>query len=198
VVAHKPQEAAVPKMPEKVEDFTAPWETASGETEIDKARLKKYLFNLLHDKEKLQESVAAVTKERDDLKTAADAKSREGESEVDKLKRELEEARKSQGKAPEGEDLEVTKLRIALRKGLSESEVKRLIGANEKELEADADELLKSFGREGKGQQDGDDSDAGNPGRRAPRGRHNPGDPDPGAGMEVDVAKALDQIPRVR
>jgi len=40
---------------------------------------------------------------------------------------------------------ELARLRVAMRKGLTEAQAKRLIGATEEELEADADELLASF-----------------------------------------------------
>lgn len=40
---------------------------------------------------------------------------------------------------------ELARLRVAMRKGLTEAQAKRLIGTTEEELEADADELLDSF-----------------------------------------------------
>lgn len=40
---------------------------------------------------------------------------------------------------------ETARLRVALRKGLTETQAKRLVGDTEEELEADADELLESF-----------------------------------------------------
>ena len=52
---------------------------------------------------------------------------------------------------------ELLRLKVAMRKGLTETQAKRLIGANEEELEADADELVASFRKE-----DGDEKkDAG-------------------------------------
>lgn len=42
-------------------------------------------------------------------------------------------------------ELETGRLRVALRKGLTETQVKRLLGSTEEELEADADELLAAF-----------------------------------------------------
>lgn len=194
----------MPKLPEKVEDWTAPWETATGESEIDKDKLKRYLFGLLGDKQKLQESVAAVTTERDGLKQTAEAAAREGETETQRLQRELKEATdKLTAGTASGNDLELTKLRVALKKGLKEGDVKRLIGATEAELLADADELLKSFGQGGKTDDDEDEGDedldrVAELARRTPKGRHNPGDPNPGAGAEVDVDKGLESIPRVR
>jgi hypothetical protein len=194
----------MPKLPDDIKDWTAPWETATGETEIDKDKLKRYLFALLGDKQKLQESVAAVTTERDGLKQAAEDKAREGETETQRLQRELKEVQDKLAAKPAGgaDDLETMKLRVALNKGLKEGDVKRLIGATEAELLADADELLKSFGQGGKTDDeevDPNDLDAvAEAARRTPRGRHNPGDPNPGAGAEVDVDKGLESIPRVR
>lgn len=40
---------------------------------------------------------------------------------------------------------EAAKLRVALRKGLTETQAKRLVGESEEDLEADADDLLASF-----------------------------------------------------
>lgn len=42
-------------------------------------------------------------------------------------------------------ELEACRMRIAIRKGLTEAQVKRLLGTTEEELEADADELLEAF-----------------------------------------------------
>jgi uncharacterized membrane protein YqiK len=41
---------------------------------------------------------------------------------------------------------ELLRLRVASRKGLTEAQAKRLVGETEEELEADAEELLESFG----------------------------------------------------
>lgn len=42
-------------------------------------------------------------------------------------------------------EIDACRMRVGLRKGLSEAQVKRLLGENEEELEADADDLLESF-----------------------------------------------------
>lgn len=187
----------MPKMPEKVEDWTAPWETATGENEIDKPRLKRYLFGILTDKEKLQGSVTEKDTKITELEGKITEGARKDETEVDKLKRELKEAQDANANKG-GDDLELTKLRVALKKGLKEGDVKRLVGGTEAELLADADELLQSFGARGdSGEGEGGDPE-GDPIRRTPRGHNNPGDPNPGAGADVDVTKALDSIPRIR
>lgn len=190
----------MPKLPEKVEDWTAPWETATGETEIDKDKLKRYLFNLLGDKEKLQERLTESNTERDELKQAAEKAAREGETAEQRLEREKKELQTALDNASKGGDQgdELLRLRVALKKGLNENDVKRLVGTTEEELLADADELLKSFGRGGKSEEGEGGEQGGDGVRRVPRTPFNAGDPNPGAGAEVSTDKALEQIPRVR
>ena len=189
----------MPKLPDKIEDWTAPWETATGETEIDKDKLKRYLFNLLGDKEKLQGRLTEVTTERDTLKTAADEAARQGETAEQRLEREKQELQKALDDATKGGDQaqENLRLRVALEKNLNENQMKRLVGTTREELLADADELLASFGSAGKSEEgDGGPADGGF--RRVPKGSHNPGDPNPGAGADISVEKAMEVIPRVR
>lgn len=94
---------------------------------------------------------------------------RHHESENRRLKAELEKARKAEERLQEIENaqkseaeraaeereaakreaaearLELARTRVALRKGLTESQARRLQGTTEEELEADADELLKDL-----------------------------------------------------
>jgi len=189
----------MPKLPEKIEDWSAPWETATGEIEIDKDKLKRYLFNLLGDKEKLQVRLTETTTERDTLKQAADEAARKGETNEQRLEREKQELQSALDKATGSGDQseENLRLRVALKKGLNENQLKRLVGTTEQELLADADELLASFGSAGKSEEGSGDPDNGGL-RRVPKGNHNPGDPNPGAGAEISVDKAIEQIPRIR
>lgn len=178
----------MPKLP-SLEDYIAPWESRGGaDAEIDKPKLKKYIHGLLSDKEKLQSTVTEVTTERDTLQKAAEDKAREGESEVDRLKRENEELRAAQGK-DSGLAVENLKLKVALDKGLTSTQAKRLVGTTEEELAKDAEELLESFG--GKADNDGGEA------RRRPQRRANPTDPDPDGDAEVNIEKAIASIPRI-
>lgn len=180
----------MPPVP-KLEEYRAPWETEAGEdAEIDKGKLKKYIHGLLTDKDRLQATVTEITTERDTLKTEKDAAAREGESETDRLKRENDELKAAAGKAPE-KDLEIMRLNVALEKGLSKVQAKRLVGNTEEELAADADALMQEFG--GSGNTDGDE---GVP-RSQPRKLINPGDPEPDADTVIDIDKALESIPRI-
>lgn len=63
-------------------------------------------------------------------------------------------------------EAEAARLRVALRKGLSETQAKRLIGETEEDLDQDADDLLASFRTE--------EEPAPEPSRR-PRERLRPG-----------------------
>lgn len=72
------------------------------------------------------------------LKDAEDA----DKTEVQKLTELAAQHEKAAGESRS----ELMRLRVAMRKGLTEAQAKRLIGATEEELEADADELLASFG----------------------------------------------------
>ena len=192
----------MPKLPGDVKDWTAPWETATGETEIDKDKLKRYLFNLLGDKEKLQERLTETSTERDTLKTAAETAARQGETTEQRLERENAELKATVAAATSGGNDDVAKenlrLQVAIEKGLNTAQLKRLIGNTKEELLADADELLNSFGSKGDSTE-GEGGETGGDGvRRVPNGRVNPGDPNPGAAAEIDVNKALEQIPRIR
>jgi hypothetical protein len=63
---------------------------------------------------------------------------------------------------------ELIRTRVALRKGLTENQAKRLIGETEEEMEADADELLETFGGKVEGEeQDGKER----PARKRPEER---------------------------
>lgn len=181
----------------KFEDYKAPWETKDGkdvpeeDQVIDKGKLKKFLHGLHSDKDRLQTSVVEVTKERDDLRTKVDEAAREGESETERLRRENEDLKAAAAKVPET-TREALLYKVALEKGLTPAQAKRLQGNTEEELSADADELLETWrpaGNEGEGE-------GKTPLQRAPRPSHNPGDPEGGESEPFDVARAVDGFAR--
>lgn len=181
----------------KFEDYKAPWETKDGkdvpdeEQVIDKGKLKKFLHGLHSDKERLQTTVTEVTKERDTLKTAADEAARKDETEVDRLKRENAELKETAAKVPETSK-EALIYKVALEKGLTPKQAKRLRGDTEEELTADADDLLESWGSTGK---EGE-GEGGTPLQRTPKPSHNPGDPEDNTSEPLDVSKAVDGFSR--
>jgi hypothetical protein len=176
----------------KLDEWKAPWEIdADGkdlpedDQEIDAARLKKYLHGLLGDKLKLQVQVDETTARAEELEQkVADAvdpaKLTELQQEVTKARQERDEA-KNNAK----DNAEVLRYRVALRKGLTEVQAKRLLGSTEEELEQDAEELLASFG--GKGTVAAGDEDDEVPVRKGPRRTVvNPGDTGSRSGSDKD------------
>lgn len=141
-------------LPKKIEDYKAPWEVSSDgadvpedQQEIDREKLKRYLFNILTDKERLQAKVTTVEGERDDFKTKYETKLREGESEADRIKRENEELKQKLEKGgEETAEMRALRLEVALDKGISKRDAFRLVGKTRDELEADADAFLEDHG----------------------------------------------------
>ena len=100
----------------------------------------------------------------------------------------LTEAKAAADKAAASAQGELARLRVAMRKGLTEAQAKRLVGETEEELEADAEELLASFG------QKKDAGDAGTPTR--PKERLRSGAAPDEEPDETDPRKLADIVPR--
>ena len=165
------------KLP-KLEDWKAPWEVDLKEGDdpkeaLDLDKLKRYTHGLLGDKERLQTNLETVTTERDTLKTEKDAKEREGETEVQRLTRERDEAIRKANEAPKT-DPAALRLQVALDKGLTSLQAKRLVGTTQEELEADADELLKAWGPAATDDGEPDDSLLSKAPQRRPRTQGDP------------------------
>lgn len=151
-----------------------PW---GDDADFDPAKAWKLIENVRGDAAKLKA-------ERDEL--AKKAKELEDASKSDDEKRE-ERATSAETKAAALER-EAARLRIALKKGLTETQAKRLVGDNEEELEKDADELLESF-------QDDDGGD-GDGTRRTPKPRLRTGAAPSSEPEETDPEKLAEQVPR--
>ena len=100
----------------------------------------------------------------------------------------LAEARRSADERAVTAERESARLRVALKKGLTEAQVRRLVGDTEEELEADADELLATFAPP-EGEPDRDLP-------RRPRERLRPGARPEATPDETDPAKLAEAIPR--
>ncbi len=87
---------------------------------------------------------------------------------------------------------ELMRLRVAMRKGLTEAQAKRLVGDTEEELEQDADDLLASFGQKN---DSGADTDPGKPTR--PRERLRSGSAPDADPEETDPRKLAASVPRL-
>lgn len=110
-------------------------------------------------------------------------------------KSEIDKAKDAQTKAEEnarGLERELTRLRVAIRKGLSETQARRLVGENEEELEADADELLETF----KPASDDGGKQSSNGNSSKPKENLKPGTAPKEEPQETDPAKLADLVPR--
>jgi len=84
-------------------------------------------------------------------------------------------------------ELDACRMRIAIRKGLTEAQVKRLVGSSEEELEADADELLEAFKAK---------DDQTPPAGSRPKEKLRPGAVPDAEPEETDPAKLAASVPR--
>jgi predicted nucleic acid-binding Zn-ribbon protein len=134
--------------------FRAPWETEAGDVDIDKDRLKKYLFDLQSDKAKAQDraedaeaKVAEAdtkVKEADTARKVAEKKLAEADSTgeitslTEKLTKETDRANTA--------ELALLRRDVAAEKGLTNEQADRLTGSTKEELEKDADKVIELFG----------------------------------------------------
>ena len=100
----------------------------------------------------------------------------------------LAEARRAADERATTAEREAARLRVALKKGLTEAQVRRLVGDTEEELEADADELLATFAQP-EGEPDRDLP-------HRPRERLRPGARPEATPDETDPVKLAEAIPR--
>lgn len=180
-------------LPKKVEEWKAPWEVhpetgedvPEDEQEIDRDRLKKYLFGLLTDKARLQTTNSETAAKIEELERAV-AEAPDAAA-LATLQTQLADARRQAAEAAKGPGAQALKFEIALEKGLTKAQARRLVGETREELEADADELLADLGvrQQQSGKEDPPDEGGEPDGRSQPRNRFaNPQDPKPNAGKD--------------
>lgn len=110
-----------------------------------------------------------------------------GKSEVEKLTDQLAKATKD----GEGAVARALRLEVAMAKGLTAAQAKRLVGSTKEELEADADELLSTFKpADTAGPSDTDDE----PTTGKPREALRPGTTSAGDEQETSIDEALKRI----
>jgi len=183
------------------DEFRAPWETADGsEAEIDKPKLKRYIYNLATDKAKAQdarddaaESVKTIEAELEEAKKeAASANGEEASKKITKLEKELTEAKAKVDtleKAKEQSDL-----RSEVLAGLDPKYAKYVTGETREELEKSLEDVKADFGLESG--EDGDGYDGDSKVRTRPRTKlTNPADGGgPGDDGDYDFDKIADSI----
>lgn len=160
------------------DEFRAPWETADGsEADIDKPKLKRFIYNLFTDKAKAQdareEAVESVKTIEADLeeakKEAASANGEEATKKIAKLEKDLAEA-KATATALE-KDKEISDLRAEVLEGVDPKHAKHVKGETREELEKSLAEIREDFGIEAPGADDDDDNDDETEVRTRPRPR---------------------------
>lgn len=158
----------------KEKDTKPPW---GDDEHFDAERAKKLIENLRGDRDKDRQRLAELEREK---------KQREDAAKTDEQRR--EEARQTAERERDEAKIEAARLRVALAKGLTETQAKRLVGETEEELAADADELLATF------KPDGDDGQ--DPSLRRPTPRLRPGATPPSEQEETDPGKLAALVPR--
>lgn len=180
------------------ENYQAPWETAAGEVEIDKDKLKRYIYNLSSDKAKAQdardESAGKVTEAEKALEEAkAEVAKNDPDGKIAKLEGELTKAQAAAKTAQQALD----RLEVGVEKGLTPRQAARLQGETKEDFEKDADALLEEFGvKAGSAtDEDDDEDDEDEPSARQTPRLVNPNDPKGNApDPEPDYDKIADQI----
>lgn len=184
------------------DEFRAPWETADGsEAEIDKPKLKRYIYGLVTDKATAQDAredaLAAVTEaetERDEAKTqAANANPAEAQKQIDKLTKQVEDLTAERDGLVK--DKELSALRTEVLGDLDPKVAKYVKGETKEELEKSLEEVKADFGIETKDPEE-DPEDPPEVRTRPRTNLRNGADPEGGkAGSDaVDFDKAADQI----
>lgn len=146
-------------------------------------------------------AIEAERKARRDAEARLKARIKELEPLASKAK-ELEDSTKSEAQRladerdahrsrAERAEQDLLRLRVALRKGLTETQAKRLVGASEEDLEADADELLASFRPAS-----GDEPPAVEKPAGRPKEKLRPGAVPDAESVELNPQKLADLVPR--
>lgn len=179
-------------------DYKPSWVNEDGEI-TDTEAVLKVVHTLMTDKAKAQdarEDVVAENKElaqeRDELQAKVDDKtSPDAQVEIQKANAKAEKA-EAQSKLDRDR---ADRLEVAMEKGLTPAQAKRLQGETKEELEADADEILELFG--GKAKSDDENDEDEDEVRTQPKSRvnlTNPVDGQNGADKEYDFDAVAAQI----
>lgn len=137
----------------KFDDFRAPWETETGDdAEIDKGKLKRYIYNLAADKAKAQDARDSISTELD----GANEKLSEVEAEVKKASPDeankkiakLEASLKAITDERDGlvKDKEMSDLRSEVLGGVDPKIAKYVTGETREDLEANLKSVMADFG----------------------------------------------------
>lgn len=185
------------------DEFRAPWETEGGsDAEIDKPKLKRWIYGVLTDKAKAQdareealESVKTLEADLDEAKKeAASANGDEATKKIAKLEKELAEA-KSTVETLE-KDKEISELRAEILAGVDPKHAKHVKGETREEIEKSLEEIREDFGLPKPGEDPADDDDDVQIRTRPRTSLTNPADKLAGKSgdADLDFDKIADQI----
>lgn len=187
----------------KYEDWTPPW--GDDFDSVDPEKLHRLVYNLQaaeHDAKQAKEIHKAELSDRDEAiakyRDAEEQREREGETEADKLRRENEKLKADKDAATAATARENDLLKVRLETGLTEKQVKRLVGNDFDELLADAKELaaeLKPANEPDPDDEEEDEPEGGNGLQRQPA--RSPLSRDDGGRRERTVEQAIEQRGKV-
>ena len=155
----------MPKLPDKFADWTWPWKQG----EVDEEKAARLVYNLTKERDALQDKngdlrtqVDTLTEEKTDLEEkieSSGSKDTEKDVKITDQAKKIRELEKNAGKSLPEDELTIARLEIALDKGFTKTQARRLVGKTREELEADADELAEDLGL--KAGTDGGEDDGG-------------------------------------
>lgn len=185
------------------DEFRAPWETEGGsDAEIDKPKLKRWIYGILTDKAKAQdardeaqESIKTIETERDEAKAeAAKANGDEAQKKIDKLEKQVTDLTAERDKLVS--DKEEADLRAEVIGNLDPKYAKYVVGKTREDLEKSLEDVKADFGiKDGDENEDDENEDELNV-RTRPRTKLSTGlDAEAGkGGGEIDFDKVADGI----
>lgn len=157
----------MPRIPDKIDDWTPPW----SEGEFDAEKAKTLVFNALRAEQKAKDERRTLAAEKAELETklgeaeqqlaAKPEKESAKDAEISELRSRIQKLEKDGRPEDQGK---IDRLELALEKGLTLSQSRRLVGSTREELEEDAEVLIADLGLD----QKKDDSPASQPPRRQP------------------------------
>lgn len=138
------------------------------------------------DVEKLKAALKKANKEAEQFRLKLKEFEDRDKSDAERLS----ETNKSLEERARKAEIDLCRYRVAMRKGLTETQARRLVGESEEDLEADADDLLEAFGPGGD-----KDKKPDQPSGR-PKEKLRPGAVPDAEPEETDPAKIAAMVPR--
>lgn len=153
------------KLPEKIEDWTPPWEKRGEDFDAETA--KELIFTLMHSEQTLKAEKAASARSLADVQSKlTEAENRLAAKPQDEAAKDAEistlrtKVSKLESEGRQEDQALIQRLEVAIEHGLTKRDARRLVGDTLEELEEDAAELAERLGVE-KGTAGGGSDDGG-------------------------------------